>query len=578
MHRTRLTALALACATLPAAAQGPLTRRVSVATNGAQANGPSAGAALARGGEFVAFLSTASNLVAGDTNRAQDLFVRDLFFDVTARESVSSSGAQADAESSSTRVSISANGRFVAFCSRSASLVPGDTNDQDDVFLRDRSTGTTIRVSVSSAGQQGDRASGDPSVSDDGRFVAFISEATNFVAHDASSAADVFLRDRLAGTTTLVGVSELGVQASLGSFAPFISGDGRFVAFTTASPELLPAGASGSQVFVHSPALGATHLESVSTAGDVGNGDSLAPMLSTDGRWLVFRSLASNLAEGDTLGLQDGFLRDRVTHSTYLMTYGYGATEPNGATYIRSVSDDARYFEIGGTATNMLPFDDNGPAQDCWVTDLAGFDNIQTGVDVTGRAVVSVPCGLSADGTIALFSSAADHVVPGDDNGFTDLFVRTSIPESVRYFCTAKVNSLGCSPQIRAYGKSSATENAGFQIVATSVRNQRAGMLLHAFGGRVALPFAGGTLCLVSPRRSMPISSSGGSSLPANDCTGHYSLDVNTFAYGLGHGFPLPELVSPGTLVECQWWSRDPGFAPPDAIGLTGGLEYTVGP
>jgi Tol biopolymer transport system component len=562
---------------LPAAAQGSQTIRVNVSSTGVQANGYSAAAALARGGGFVAFLSSASNLVAGDTNGAQDVFVHDIVYGSTTRESVDSSGAQAHADSNSTRLGISADGRFVVFCSNSPNLVAGDTNGMDDVFLRDRLLGTTIRVSVGNAGLQGNRDSKDPSVSDDGRYVAFESYSNNWLSPDASFGPDVFLRDVVAGTTTLVGVNAQGIQASQGSDQAAVSGDGRFVAFHSGSPDMVPPGAFPNQVFVRSLLTGITSLESVNSGGIIGDNFSAAPFLSRDGRWLVFISGSTNFVNGALIGGQDGFLRDRVTGTTFHVTPGYGGADSNGACYVPSVSDDARYVAFGGFATNILPFDDNGPQMDSWQRDLAKADNLCIGVDTNGQAVTSGVWGLSSDGSVALFSSAIEPVVPGDDNGFSDFFVRTVPFESPIFFCTAKLNSLGCAPQLRYFGSSSSSQSSGFQIKASLIRNRKPGMLMYCISGRAALPFAGGTLCLVSVHRNTPALNSLGSPAPDNDCSGSYSLDMNAFAAGLLGGPPLPDLSMPGTTVQCQWWSRDPGFPAPNAIGLTAGIEYTVG-
>ncbi|HTF90698.1 MAG TPA: hypothetical protein VK843_19925 [Planctomycetota bacterium] len=145
-------------------------------------------------------------------------------------------------------------------------------------------------------------------------------------------------------------------------------------------------------------------------------------------------------------------------------------------------------------------------------------------------------------------------------------------------YCTAKVNSIGCTPGITAAGNPSAVAVSGFIVTATQVRNQKPGVLLYGISGRAAVPFGGGFLCLQSPiRRSSPVNS-GGSALPASDCSGAYVLDVCSFAHGLLGGTPLPALRIPGTLVDCQWWGRDPGFAAPSNITLSDGVEYLVCP
>jgi hypothetical protein len=150
-------------------------------------------------------------------------------------------------------------------------------------------------------------------------------------------------------------------------------------------------------------------------------------------------------------------------------------------------------------------------------------------------------------------------------------------PQPVVY-CTAKVNSLGCTPTIGFTGTPSATAGSGFTVDGSNVRNNKSGLLFYGINGRNALPFQGGTLCVATPIRRTPAVFSNGTPAPANDCTGVYSLDMNAFAVGALGGFPIPELTISGTLVDCQYWGRDPGFPAPDNTTLTDALEYTVGP
>ncbi|MBK8177312.1 MAG: hypothetical protein IPK67_00075 [Planctomycetes bacterium] len=146
----------------------------------------------------------------------------------------------------------------------------------------------------------------------------------------------------------------------------------------------------------------------------------------------------------------------------------------------------------------------------------------------------------------------------------------------IQTYCTAKVNSLGCTPQIAALGLPSASASSGFSISASPVLNNKPGLLLYGIAGRWDLPFQGGFLCVRSPRRGPPVNSGGNP--PPNDCSGMYSLDMNCFASGGCGGTPLPELALPGTVVDCQWWGRDPGFATPNGSTLSDGLEYVVRP
>ncbi|HTF91144.1 MAG TPA: hypothetical protein VK843_22200 [Planctomycetota bacterium] len=143
-------------------------------------------------------------------------------------------------------------------------------------------------------------------------------------------------------------------------------------------------------------------------------------------------------------------------------------------------------------------------------------------------------------------------------------------------YCTAKLNSLGCTPSIAGIGTPSASSTSGFEVQGTNVRNQKVGLLLYSLTGRAAVPFQGGFLCLAaSIRRSVPVNS-GGSPLPAFDCSGVYTIDMNAFAHGLLGGTPSPGLQVPGQQVDCQWWGRDPGLPAPNNSTLTNALEYTL--
>jgi Tol biopolymer transport system component len=222
--------------------QAKTTTRVSLAAAGGQTNDASFSPSLSADGSIVAFVSRATDLVAGDTAGGENVFVRDLKAGKNTR--VSSGGAAASP-------ALSGDGRVVAFASGAATLVPDDTNGESDVFTFDRETGSIERVSVGPAGAQGDRASVAPALSADGRFVAFASDATTLVPGDTNQRADVFVRDRRLGTTTRVSVG-LGGQADRPSATPSISADGRFVAFQSAADNLVPGDTnSAPDIFVH---------------------------------------------------------------------------------------------------------------------------------------------------------------------------------------------------------------------------------------------------------------------------------------------------------------------------------------
>jgi len=289
-----------------------VTTRVSTDSAGGEADGPSGssfkGVALSGDGRFVAFQSDATNLVAGDTNFLGDVFVKDRQTGVTLRASTDSAGAQGNV-SESYRPSISADGRYVAFVSLTSDLVAGDTNGAIDVFVKDTSTGALTRASTDSAGAQSDGHAFNARVSADGRFVVFDSAATNLVAGDGNGSVDVFLKDLVTGTTTRVSVDAAGTEADGGSSDPSISDDARFVAFSSGATNLVAGESDGNgffDVFVKDLTSGATARVSRTPAGLDANGDSSAAVISGDGHTIVFTTAATNLGGG----VDDNFSSD----------------------------------------------------------------------------------------------------------------------------------------------------------------------------------------------------------------------------------------------------------------------------
>jgi Tol biopolymer transport system component len=234
---------------------------------------------------------------------------------ITIRVSVDSAGTQGDDASETWgSAQISADGRFVVFDSYATSLVPNDTNDSTDIFVRDRLTGETTRVSVDSTGKQANDYSLGAAISFEGRYVAFDSFASNLVAADTNQQEDVFVHDCLTGETTRMSVDSLGNQGNNFSAGSSISGNGQYVAFVSAATNLVSGDTNNStDIFVHDRLTGETTRVSVDSAGNQGNGDSTLPSISADGRFVAFESRASNLIPADTNNSSDVFVHDRLT-------------------------------------------------------------------------------------------------------------------------------------------------------------------------------------------------------------------------------------------------------------------------
>lgn len=305
------------------------TSRVSVASDGTQGNGSSESPSISADGRYVTFTSNASNLLEEDSNDSRDIFIHDRVTGETERVSVSSEGTQAN--DFSLLPKISADGRFVTFVSYATNLVEGDTNGWRDIFLRDLETGRTTRVSVASDGQQGDFSSYWPSLSSDGRYVAFYSRSSNLVADDMNASGDIFIHDTADGSTTRVSLSSDGAQANSNSDHPEISADGRFVAFRSSADNLVPDDTNGFlDIFVHDTETGLTTRVSVSSDGTQGNGDSLFSSISTDGRFVAFDSRADNLVVGDSNEDTDVFLHDRMRNAETAYSIAGRITDQNG--------------------------------------------------------------------------------------------------------------------------------------------------------------------------------------------------------------------------------------------------------
>ena len=330
------------------------TTRISLTSSGSQANGGSDSPALSSDGHHLAFVSSATDLdpTSVDTNNVDDVFVRDLQTGVTQRVSISTSGEEAN-DYSDYSISISADGRFVAFRSDATNLVSDDTNAMSDIFVHDTQTGSTERISISNEEAQGNDWAYTGSISADGNLVAFSSRATNLVSGDVNASTDVFVRDRQAGTTTRVTVNSNGEEADKGGSEPSISANGRYVVFSSNANNLMVEdNYNFTQIFIHDRQTGETKL--VSTYGDYGPMVAWSdyPVISADGRFVAFEFDD----KGDGLAAMMIYVHDCVTGASYSVAPG---TDETNSSYSPVISGDGRFVSFDSNNKSLVPNDTN---------------------------------------------------------------------------------------------------------------------------------------------------------------------------------------------------------------------------
>jgi Tol biopolymer transport system component len=403
---------------------------LSVDQDGAAGNDSSENAAINVDGRIVAFASNATNLVPDDDNDLGDIFVRDRNSGVTELVSVGYEGEPADADSY--RPSISADGSLVAFESDAANLVALDGNESGDIFVRDRNSDVTIRVSVDSAGNEGNGYSSGAAISGNGQFVAFASSSTNLVDNDENDATDIFVRDLVSGTTERLSVSTGGEEGNAGSSSlgspPSISADGRFVAFESSAANLVDDDTNDSDdIFVHDRESGTTDRVSVDADGNEVFGTSYNPAISADGRFVAFVSTSSSLVPDDDNLSTDIFVKELATGAIERVSVSATGVEGNGGSFAPAISADGRFVAFASSASNLVPGDSNEET-DLFVVDREAGTIARISVGTEGQQANngSFAPALNADGDLAAFHSFASNFGFDDFNGTGDVFLATT--------------------------------------------------------------------------------------------------------------------------------------------------------
>ena len=413
-------------------AQAGTTSRVSVGIGGIQVGFASSEPAISADGRYVAFASDARQLVPGDSNNKSDIFVHDRQTGQTTRVSIATGGGQAD--ESSHDPAISADGRYVAFVSYATNLVPQDTNQRNDIFVHDRQTMQTSRVSVVTGGGQASGESHRPAISADGRYVAFESDAGNFVPGNTNQRGrdDIFVHDRQTGQTTRVSEAFGGGPPNGYSRAAAISADGRYAAFQSSASNLVPGNINQgirNDIFVHDRQTGQTTRVTEALGGGQPNGSSQDPTMSADGRYVAFESGASNLVPGDTNQHLDIFVFDRQTGLATRVNMATGGAQANDLSMSAVISADGRYVAFYSRATNLVLGDSNQKA-DIFVHDRQAGQTTRVSVATDGAQANgdSFRPAISGDGRYVAFASNASNLVVADTNQYSDTFVRDRNP------------------------------------------------------------------------------------------------------------------------------------------------------
>jgi Tol biopolymer transport system component len=431
MKRAGIALVALAAMTITTpgialAADPGVPTTLDVAVDGARPNDRSfGGSSVSADGRYVAFTSFASNLVANDTNGRLDVFVRDTATGTTTIASVGSDGSQATAPSS--EPSISADGRYVAFQTSAPDLVPGDTNDDDDVFVRDLRAGTTTRVSVTAAGRPGGWHDGSqyPSISADGRYVAFETES-KLVSSDTDYQFDVYVYDRETARPERVSAPAYGRQSDRANYGTHarISADGRYVVFHSDATNLTYGDVNGKQdVFVRDRNTQRTSLVSISESFLQGNEFSDRPSLSDDGRYVAFTSMATNFPNGtDGANRYRVYVKDLVTgrliredrNTAGQYVFGYEAQISGNGRYL-AMQADPGITEGSTGGLNIYVRDRQSGEVTPASHGYAGAPAVRTCLDIA----------LSADGRHVAFTSDDGTLAPDDNDRRDNTFFAT---------------------------------------------------------------------------------------------------------------------------------------------------------
>lgn len=540
---------------------------------------------LTADGRYVVYQSDASNLVVGDTNGQADCFLFDTVEQTTRRVSVATGGAQADAGGLEPVISL--DNRWIAFFSFSSNLVATpDTNGVHDIYLHHVPTGVTTRVSLGLGGAQTNGGSRYPVLSGDGRYLAYESAASNLVPGDTNGVRDVFLYDRVTGSTTRISTAAGGAQADGESVDSFVSPDGRYVAFESTATNLVPGDTNGKRdVFVKDVQTGAIYRASVDSSGAQGNGDSQDCAISDQGLLVTFSSLATDLVGGDANGYEDIFVHDSTTGVTERINMSNGGMQAHVGGYTPFIDPSGSFVCYASLASNLVEGDSNSQA-DVFVRDLSAGTTERVSLGSLGQQGFG-ECfypGMNTGGRYVVYDSAADNLVLGDTNGERDIFLYDRY-SPFRPFCGGD-GSLGTPCPCGNYGAPGhGCENTagagGATLVASgdptsdTVEFQSSGLPASTVTVVVqatvdasdpGISFGDGVLCGSGSLKRLYIKAGSNGAISAPEAGDPSVLERSD---------QLGDPISPGSIRYYQVYYRDASaaFCPPQAFNISNAIE-----
>lgn len=437
MNRTRVGVLALLIGLTviaPTHAAGPKakTKRISITSGEQQRPGDAYiwQRSLSQNGRFVAFESDQKLVATDDSSTISDIYVRNRKTGKTQIVSVPSDTKEGGGSASTP--GISADGRFVVFEGGSETLVPSDSNNAVDVFVHDRKTGKTKRVSLSSSGTQADDGGFQPSISPNGRYVAFTSVSDDLVTGDTNGLTDIFLHDRETGKTKRVSVDSSGAESNGSSERPSVADDGT-VAFSSGADNLVAGDINGSyDVFVHDLKSKETVLASVTTSGVHGLTTSDSAAISRNGNVVAFKS--TTMFDAGTSGLyEEIWVHFMSGGKTKLITKGMGGAPSDGSSSMHggALSYNGRYVAFTSYATNLVAGDTNGLSDMFWYDRKTGkMKRISVTFDGSQLDQGVLEGAVSGDGRYVAFDTAATNVLGNELGNDNTVFIRGPLHKS----------------------------------------------------------------------------------------------------------------------------------------------------